>query len=132
MRLFAHLTVALALLTGAAVSCGGGPAFSPVPAPFSGTFVAASGSVGTFAFTVSSGGLAGSGALVVGEESVTVAISALLNGSDFSGKVANDLIGQGEFSGTFSDASHCSGTFSFTRFEDQAARTGTWAASATP
>lgn len=124
--------VTSALLCLALCACGGGPAFAPVPEPFSGEFMVNGSSIGSFSFTVSSGGLAGSGTLVHNDVSVAVAISAIVQGSEFSGVLSHDTVGEGSFAGTFSDARHCSGSFDFTDDEGVSTDTGSWAADATP
>lgn len=102
--------------------------FVPVAGPLNGTFTVNGTPIGTFTLTSGGGLTGGAGTLIHNEQSVTVTVSAVINGAQITGSVANASLGSGPFIGAFYDTGYCRGTFSYTDNGNVSTTTGTWEA----
>jgi hypothetical protein len=116
------LVVASLLLLAA---CGGGT-FVPLAGPLDGVFSVEGTPIGTFTLTTGGGLTGGGGMLVHNAQTVVVTVSAVINGKQITGSVANARLGSGPFVGTFISGGHCLGTFSYTDVGNVSTTTGTW------
>ena len=121
------ITVFLSILL--CCSCGGTGEFVPATGPFNANFVNADGeSVGAFSFTVLESTLQGTGLLTHNGSSITVTVSAAIEGKVINGVVNNSTFGSGPFWGTFTSLGTANGGFTFTGNAGVATTEGTWSA----
>ena len=109
-------------------SCGGGGEFMPDAGPFAGQFIVDGTAIGSFTFTANAGALGGTGILIHNDQTVTVAISANIDGNTIDGTIENANLGSGSFTGLFRDDNQASGTFTYTDAAQITTQTGTWEA----
>lgn len=121
------ITILLVILV--CCGCGSGDDFTAETGPFSADFVNADGqAIGAFSFTVINNVLQGTGLLNHNGDSITVAISATVNGKVVSGMVSNSTFGSGPFWGSFQNNSYAEGGFTFTGNAGVITTTGDWTA----
>ena len=110
-------------------SCGGGTEFVAQTGPFNADFVNPDGqTIGAFSFTVINNVLQGQGLLTHNGDSITVTVSAAVQGRVINGSVSNSTFGSGPFWGTFSSNSFAEGGFTFTGNAGVQTTTGSWSA----
>ena len=109
-------------------ACTSSNLFTPLAGPLLGSFVVAEQSIGTFSITTADRLVSGTGTLIHNAQTVTVAISAVISGTQLTGTVTNASLGSGEFVGQFIGPGAASGTFNYTDAGAISTTSGTWLA----
>ena len=111
------------------VGCSGGGDFTAQQGPFTASFTNEQGeTIGAFSFTVINNVLQGTGLLTHGADSITVTVSASVDGKVVNGNVNNSTFGSGPFFGTFQSSSFAEGGFTFTGNAGVQTTSGEWSA----
>ena len=118
--------LAILLLIVLLSACKGGNLFTPLAGPLFGDFAVAEQSIGTFSFTTVDRLVSGTGTLIHNAQTVNVAISAVISGTQLTGTVTNASLGSGEFVGHFIGIGAASGTFTYMDAGAISTTSGTW------
>jgi hypothetical protein len=104
----------------------GRSSFVPAAGPYSGVFTVDGTGVGTLTLTATGGLLGGTGTLVHNAQTVTVSVSALVQGTAIGGTVSNASLGSGNLSGQFTSGRVALGSFDYTDIGGISTTSGSW------